>query len=387
MPIMYAILFSVSAISFVGVSIKNNSNRSVYNTNIASEYYTKSIGLSMAILTFSLLCFFVVVRSFYGDTSMYMVEYDKYTPVEFEGIKEFLNNPDIKGKLYLLIRCIIKSIFGDSYIPYFFIIAVFQYGAIIKLFYNYSCNYFMTSFLFIASSYFVWSMNGIRQFTAICLIFYFFDYVVEKKAINFFVVVLIASLIHATALIWIPVYFVVNFKPWGKGVWFFIAVIFLILLRIDNFFKVLDITLENTTYEGYGERIMDARINGTDDGVNFVRVLIAAVPLALSFIARKKMNNAPRYINIFVNISLITTCIYLVGVFSSGILVGRLPAYFSVFNYLLIPWLLKYKYSARISFLITLSCYVLYFLYFYYDMVINGTGYYCSDLLNIYYWE
>ena len=83
MPIMYAILFSVSAISFVGVSIKNNSNRSVYNTNIASEYYTKSIGLSMAILTFSLLCFFVVVRSFYGDTSMYMVEYDKYTPVEF----------------------------------------------------------------------------------------------------------------------------------------------------------------------------------------------------------------------------------------------------------------------------------------------------------------
>ncbi len=351
------------------------------------EYSRHSINLIMAILTFSVLVYFVGVRSFYGDTSMYITEYFKYTPVDYSGIKESLQNPDIKGKLFLLIRCLIKCVFGDNYTAYFFILAIFQYGAIIKLFYKYSCNYFMSSFLFVASGYFTWSMNGIRQFTAICLILYFFDYVVEKKALKFFIIVFIASLIHSTALIWIAVYFIVNFKPWGKGIIIFIVAIIIVLLTLEKSFALLDVTLENTNYSGYGDKIMTAKASGLDDGVNFIRVMIAAVPLVLAFLVRKNMDDAPRYVNIFVNISLVTTCVYLVGVFTSGILVGRLHAFFSIFSYLLIPWLIKYKYGQKLATVLSLACYILYFLYFYYDMVINGTGYYCSELLDVYYWE
>lgn len=389
MPIMYAMLFSVAAVSFLGVVVKKqryagNSNR-IHNQN--NTYPMHSISLFMAVLTFAVLIFFVGMRSFYGDTSMYITEYKNYTPTDYNGMIEALNNPDLKGELYFLVRCLIKRIFGEDYIPYFFIIAFFQFGAIIKLFYKYSCNYLMTSFLFITSGYFTWAMNGIRQFTAICLIIYFFDYIVEKKTLQFFIIVLLASFIHATALIWIPVYIVVNFKPWGKGVFAFIALMIVILLSLENFFKVLDITLENTAYVGYGDKIMTAHANGTDDGVNFIRVLIAAVPLVLAFIVKKDMKDAPRYINIFINLSLITTCVYLLGVFTSGILVGRLHAYFSIFSYLLIPWLIKYKYDKKMSFILTGACYVLYFLYFYYDMAIKGTGYYCSETLGIFYWE
>lgn len=391
MPIIYSMLLSVSLISLIGVILKKTINNRVISNNVTNRYeYVydgKSISLFMAILTFSVLVFFVGVRSFYGDTSMYITEYNNYTPIDYNEIKESLSNPDIKGKLFLLIRCLIKRIFGDDYVPYFFILAFFQYGAIIKLFYKYSCNYFMTTFLFMASGYFTWSMNGIRQFTAICLILYFFEYIVEKKTLKFFIVVLIAVFIHSTALIWIPIYIVVNFKPWGKGIFFFIVAIIILLFSLERAFEILDITLENTTYNGYGEKILNAKTNGLDDGVSFIRVVIAAVPLLLSFFVRKNMEDAPRYINIFVNLSLITTCVYFVGVFTSGILVGRLPAYFSIFSYLLIPWLIKYKYGKNFSMLITIACYFFYFLYFYYDMVINGTGYYCSEILNVFYWE
>lgn len=391
MPIIYTMLCSVSVISLIGVVIKKASyNRKTCNNipnSALDEYNEKSVNLFIAIMTFSVMVYFVGVRSFYGDTSMYITEFYNYTPVTFDGIKESLSNPDIKGKLFLLIRCLIRRFVGDDYTPYFFILAFFQFGAIIKLFYKYSCNYFMTSFLFVASGYFTWSMNGIRQFTAICLIIYFFDYVVEKKTIKFFIVVLVAALIHSTALIWIPVYIIVNFKPWGKGVILFVVAIIIVLLTLEKSFTLLDITLENTSYDGYGEKIMTAKESGLDDGVNFIRVVIAAVPLLLAFLVRKDMDDAPRYVNILVNLSLVTTCVYLLGVFTSGILVGRLHAYFSIFSYLLIPWLLKYKYGKTLSVIIALSCYVLYFIYFYYDMVIKGTGYYCSEILDVFYWE
>jgi hypothetical protein len=68
--------------------------------------------------------------------------------------------------------------------------------------------------------------------------------------------------------------------------------------------------------------------------------------------------------------------------FSNGI-VGRIPIYFQMFNYLLLPWLLKNAFDEDTSKTITTCCIIGFMAYFCYDMYIAGNGIYQSANLHI----
>ena len=55
-------------------------------------------------------------------------------------------------------------------------------------------------------------MGGIRQFMALSVLLFFSDWIFEDKPIRFAIVVLFASMIHASAIIWLPIVFVVSGK-------------------------------------------------------------------------------------------------------------------------------------------------------------------------------
>lgn len=151
-----------------------------------------------------------------------------------------------------------------------------------------------------------------------------------------------------------------------------------ILFFINTFTTLLDEVLEETNYAGITSNF------NRSNGVNGIRVLVTCVPWVLALMCRKQIeaeNNT--FLNICVNLSVVATAIYLLGMFTSGIIVGRLPIYFMLTNYILIPWIIN-KYFAKLDkILIKLVCIIMYFFYFYYDMVINGTGHYGSEWLNI----
>ena len=67
-----------------------------------------------------------------------------------------------------------------------------------------------------------------------------------------------------------------------------------------------------------------------------------------------------------VNMSLLSTGIYVVSIFTSGILVGRLPIYFSLYNYILLPWELEYIFTVRskkILYLLMIGAYLVFYYY------------------------
>ena len=375
MKVYWWIFAYTSMVSLFGTYVFKRTNREISDSKYHSS--NKSIGLLFAVLTFALLIFFVGCRSEFNDTYYYRDVFQNYITGDLSQIKTIWQE-DSKSKYFLIIQCLFKRFISKEYTVWFFALAVFQMGAVIKLYYNYSIDYFMSSYLFIASSSFVWMMGGTRQFLAVSIVLYGIDFLVERKMTKFLILVLIASLFHISAIVWIPIYFVCTSKPWSWKMIAFIASMVIILFSLDTFTDVLDEMLEETDYSDITSTF-DA-----SNGVNALRVLVTCVPWALALICRKQINKENNdFLNICVNLSVVSTSVYILGMFTSGIIVGRIPMYFMLTNYILIPWVINKYFSPSLRLLMKSACVVMYFLYFYYDMVIKGTGHYGSELLGI----
>lgn len=376
MPVWWGVFAYMIIVSAFGMLIyRSNAKETTIGEVESSEQLSnrKSIGIVFAFLTFVLLIYFVGQRSHISDTEIYQGIYNKLNP-DLNQIWSTLIGND-KGRLYTVLQIIFKHFTHGSYTDWFTFVAIWQSIPVVLLLYKYSTNYTFSIFLFIASSTTVWMTNGIRQYMAVTLIMYFADDILNRKTFRFIIVVLIASLIHSSAIFWIPVYFVVNYKPWSKK---FVITAFIVIAAL---FIVSTTSLVEETEFGYllGDEFKE--------GVNPLRVLVMSVPTIIAFWKRKLIKDKTNpFINICINLSVITTGCYIVGMFTSGI-VGRLPIYFQIFNYVLLPWLLKEAYDENTSRTITFIAIILFFAYFYYEMVISGAGVYVSDTLNISYWN
>jgi len=87
-----------------------------------------------------------------------------------------------------------------------FIIYIFYYQVIVK-----ECNYIeLAVFLFISFGFYFSSFNILRQWIACAIIFYAFLFLFNKQLIRFLIATIIASLFHITAIIVIPLYFLIR---------------------------------------------------------------------------------------------------------------------------------------------------------------------------------
>ena len=73
-------------------------------------------------------------------------------------------------------------------------------------------------FLFVDECFF-WSMNGVRQFTAISIWMVATRYIINRNIKKYILLLLIASLFHRTALILIPFYFIPYQVIYKKYIW------------------------------------------------------------------------------------------------------------------------------------------------------------------------
>ncbi len=383
--IYWAIFSFMCLVSYLGMVRFRNKRKKViayYSeqdiTPPASVLDERSIGFFWAIVSFSLLVFFVGMRSGYGDTPAYISGFNAFS-VDTNLLEIFKSDSDQKG--YDCLLFLFKKYISPDYTVFFMALAIFQGLAIVKLYYKFSCNFFMSAFLFMASTSFTWMMNGLRQFLAVCVILFFFDYIVDRKFFKFLLVLLVAFSIHESAIVWLPVYFIVAFKPWSFKIWACVAVTLAIVFVLDQYTTFFD---DSALEEMEIMSTMLNYDNGQDDGVNPIRVLIAAVPAMLAFMCHKRIKeiNNP-VINICINLSVVSVGIYAVGVVTSGIMVGRIPIYFLLLNYVLLPWLLEKVLTGKTKTVVTILCYVFYLIYFIYSLYYAGDPHYFSNRLGL----
>ncbi len=382
MVVYYSILAYTVVIAGIGQFIKRqNAQRAEFFGNEFNN--SKPISLLFAVLSMALLVFFVAKRTDYQDTFSYIDNFRNVTTdLSIGNLKEIYDTED-SGIGYVFLEMVFKKYISTDFSDWFMFLAIFQAGAFISLAYRFSSNYLLSAFLFVASTEFTWMMNGIRQFTAVCLIMYFFSFVTNRKLIPFLIVVFIAYTIHSTALFWIPVYFIVRYKPFSRQIWLFVVLTLIVVFFIDNFTNLLDSSLEDTQYAGTGATIMNYE---NDDGVSPIRVLVSAVPPGIALWRKKYVEQRSNpTIDIMINMSTASVGIYLLAMVTSGILVGRVPAYFTMVNYILLPWLLDNTFEGGFKTFIKTACYSFYLVYFYYSMAVQSGGHYVSTFLGLSY--
>lgn len=282
-------------------------------------------------------------RGYVGDTGAYMKMFQEI-PSGLRNIPSYMNTIE-KDKGFYLFSAVIKDLISDNVNVYFIILALIQVVLLIKVYRKYSSNYIVTFFLFVASTdYISWMFNGIRQFTAVTITFFAFEYILKKKYVPAVLIVLFAALFHGSALLVLPFIFIAQGQAWNKKTILFIIAVIVAVMFIGEFTDILDTLLAETQYKNVVSDWQEFQ----DDGTNIIRVLVYAIPSILSLIGLKFIKYADDpVINLCTNMSIASVGFYVVSMFTSGIFIGRLPIYFSLYGYILLPWEIEHMFSEK----------------------------------------
>ena len=333
----------------------------------------KKIPLAYAIVVFGYFIFWIGMRKYVADTSQYISSFNSipsdfstaWNQIDWEG----------KGPAFSAFNVLFKCFVSQDFQWWLMTIAIISGVCVMIVLRKYSCDFFFSSFLFITLLTFFWMMNGMRQFICVALLFLCCDWIKDGKFTRFLIAVLLMSTVHTTAFLMIPIYFVARSKPWDKKIALFIIGIIFVCIFAEPFFSGVDNALSGTAYEG------TSLIFDEDDGVNPLRVLFYSIPPVVAYIFREKIGEYSEknpMLNICVNMSVITAALYLVGMFTSGILIGRLPIYTEVYDLILIPYLLHICVDRKSRTVVTGVVVIVLLLYFY----LTGPVVYHSDLTN-----
>lgn len=340
------------------------SNQKLTKKRIVSGAEINQTNVIFAIITFLPIFFTVSMGDVLGDVWSYLASY-KQLSTSFADIDWSSKGPGFK-----VIEIIIKRIFGNNVDAFRIIIALIQSIPIVLVIRYYSSDYLMSMFLFVATAFYIgWMMNGLRQLTAAAIIFAATPLLVKKKYVPLIIIILLASTIHNTALIMLPVIFIVQGQAWNRRTVFFIIAVIIAMYVFGN-----NTSLFDSAIEGVGlDYSITASHKAGDTGTSFFRVLVNMVPMIIALVFRKKIDVNNKFINICVNMSVVTSGLYLISMVTSGILIGRLPGYTTLYNMILLPYLVKNVFNEHDSKFVTIAMVVLYLIYYWYQMhIVSG---------------
>lgn len=297
------------------------------------------------------------------DTGVYQAVFLE-APSHLSQLPEYLGTIT-KDKGFSVLTVLIKSIVGNSPELYFLIIAVLQMLCVALVYRKYSCDYWFSIFVFVASTeYISWMHNSIRQFTAVALVFAAAPLLVKKKYISMIIIILIASTIHGSALLMLPVIFIVQGKAFNKKTIACVIAVIVALLFVNQFTNLLDTLLSDTQYQNV---VNDWR-SFNDDGTSPLRAMVYSVPAILALLGEKYIRNEKNpVIQVAANASIITAALSWLSTMTSGIFIGRLPIWTGLYAAgILLPWEINNfftKESARLVKCVAIICYIVFFYY------------------------
>lgn len=298
------------------------------------------------------------------DTYMYLLGFQSM-PTSFEGVAEYLASIE-KDKGFSLLSVLIKIILGSDEVVYLLVLAIIQGTALWMIYRKYSESYLMSIFLFMASTDFIsWMCNGLRQFLAVTVVFSATTLMLSKKYIPVLCVILLAATFHGTAIMMVPLVLIAQGKAWNKRTLLFTAIALLVVAYVEQFTNILDSALYDTQYAN----VVSDWTSYNDDGTNPIRVIVYAAPTIIAIIGRSYIKNEDdRVINFCVNMSMISTGLYIISMVTSGIFIGRLPIYASLYNYILLPWEINHFFEEKSAKAVRILVIVLYLAFYYYQM-------------------
>lgn len=291
------------------------------------------------------------LRNNIGDTVFYMHAY-KINTFTWETIFQS------KDYGFGILQMLLKQVSEDPQIL-IFVTALVTNIIIVIVFYKHSRLFEISLYVYIASGAFIVSMNGVRQFLAAAIVFAVTKSLLDGKWKTYMLVVILASFIHQSALVMIPLYFIVRRKAWTGLTLIMLSLSILIVLGFHQFSELLFTAIKDTQYSEYQ--------SFDEGGANLIRVLVNTVPLIIGYFGRRKLRDIFPESDIIVNLTLIGLILMIIS--TQNWIFARLSIYFSLYQLLLFGWVVK-VFREKDQKLIYVGVILFYFLYFYYENII-----------------
>ncbi|KXY86681.1 EpsG family protein [Bacillus sp. FSL W7-1294] len=287
------------------------------------------------------------LRNNIGDTYFYM---HAYNVAEFNW--EYIQNNKDMG--FNIFQMILKGYTNDAQ-AMVFITALITNLLIVSTLYKYSRLIEISLYVYITSGMYLVSMNGIRQYLAAAIVFAATKYIFDGNWKMYVLIVLFASTFHQSALVLIPVYFLIRRRAWSGTTFLLLFLAVLIVIGFNQFTEVLFKAIEDTQYGQYKEF--------HEGGANILRVAVDSVPLVLAYIGRDRLREIFPKCDYIVNMALLGTVFMFIS--TQNWIFARFSIYFGLYQLILIAWVVKLftKKDQKLIYYSILLCYFIYFVY------------------------
>jgi transmembrane protein EpsG len=304
------------------------------------------------------------LRNNIGDTFFYMHSYS-INDYDWESV--------ISGKDFGfgILQMFLQKISKDPQLLVF-ITALITNLLIVIILYKYTRMFELSIYVYITSGMYLVSMNGIRQFLAAAIIFAATKYILDGSWKRYILIVLFASTIHQTALILLPIYFIVRRKAWTKVTFIVLLLAIFIVLGFDKFSAILFSAIEDTQYGHYSDF--------AEGGASVLRVAVNAAPLVIAYLGREKLRKLFPKSDYIVNLCMLGLVFMVIS--TQNWIFARFNIYFGLYNLILISWVVK-LFTEKDQKLVYYAILILYLMYFVYEQVLGLGIVYRSDYINI----
>ncbi|EOO15540.1 EpsG family protein [Bacillus cereus] len=286
-------------------------------------------------------------RNNIGDTYFYMHAF-KVTDFNLGYIQ---SSKDVG---FSILQMILK-VYTDDPQVLIFITALITNILIVAVLYKYSRMIELSLYVYIASGMYLVSMNGVRQYLTAAIIFTATKYILDGNWKKYFLIVLFASTFHQSALVLIPIYFVVRRKAWSTITFILLFLAVLIVIGFNQFAEAFFATIGDTQYGHYKDF--------QEGGANILRVAVEATPLILAFIGRHKLRELFPKSDYIVNMALLGLVFMIIS--TQNWIFARFSIYFGLYQLILISWVIKVfiEKDQKLIYYAVILCYFIYFVY------------------------
>lgn len=353
MDIFYFTLIITFVLAILAVTFKDkNRNANLLITIVIISIFTLVSGL----------------RSGIGDTYYYVHSYNSITP-----------NYDIANSAYepgfTIFLMILKSISED---PQFMILITSLIINVCNIWVirKYSKDNFELGVFLYMVSYYIVTMNGIRQSLVASIIFLCTPLIINRKFKTYCLIMIALSTFHISALVMIPIYLVAIQKEWSKQIWVAIIAFIVVMMFYEPAISLVYKILGNSKYAGYEDF--------NEGGANIIRVIVYFVPVMLSYIKRENLKQWENG-NIFINMTLINFLIMAISYYNW--IFARFTIYTQLYVIITLPFIIKKSFNnikeKRVIYYFLILCYIVFFVV---DSKMSGINYTSKfNIINFFY--
>lgn len=265
---MTAFLIYMASPAILYILVTLFTNKSITRNTQAKKMYLLFAGICMT--------FMIGLRAPTNgsrDTLYYFRLWEYFSGLSFDAFLDYSNRLDLEHG-YMYVTWVLSQIFANGQWVLFFS-GMFMSISVCSFIYKNCRNPIMALVVFNCLGLFNFMVQGLRQAIAMCICLWALELCKQRKLVKFLLLVALACSFHASALVFIPVYFLCFKKFTQKNVFLFSLALVISIICLPTLMNLMNLVINDSYTVG----------KGSDSG-GIVAILIYVVILVFALIFR-----------------------------------------------------------------------------------------------------